>query len=221
MRHSHTLPAVLTLLLAAAPAIAQQPAPLTVGRTIERSIALGQTHSYPLTIESGRFAAGEVMQIGIDLQVAIVGPAGDTIRKFDSPNGNNGAEPFSFTTKTRAFHREPDGTVKRLTLNQNGLHPATRVGAGAVAAKPDFAQFAGRYFSEELEAFYEIEASGDSLVLRSRRLPPIPLNHVRGDVFAGGFPVTSITFERDAAGKVTGLKAGNSRTRDVVFRKQD
>lgn len=118
------------------------------------------------------------------------------------------------------FHREPDGSVKRITLNQNGIHPATRVGAAA-ATKPDFAQFAGQYYSEELETTYRIEAAGDSLTVRIRRMPPVKLNHAKADSFTGSFPVANITFERDAAGKVTGFKVGNSRTRDVVFRKMD
>jgi CubicO group peptidase (beta-lactamase class C family) len=118
------------------------------------------------------------------------------------------------------FHREPDGTVQRLTLNQNGAHPATRVGEAA-PAKPELAQFAGRYFSSELEAFFDVVLEGETLMLKSRRTEPVKLEHQSGDAFRGGFPVASITFERDAAGKVTGFRAGNSRTRDVIFVKQN
>jgi CubicO group peptidase (beta-lactamase class C family) len=118
------------------------------------------------------------------------------------------------------FHREPDGSVKRLTLNQNGAHPAVRVGEAA-PARPELAQFAGRYFSEELEAFFDVAAEGDTLMLRSRRTEPVKLEHQSGDTFRGAFPIASIKFERDATGKVTGLRAGNSRTRDVLFVKQN
>jgi hypothetical protein len=120
------------------------------------------------------------------------------------------------------FHHEPDGSVKRITLNQNGVHPAVRVGGeGAAAAKPDPAQYAGRYFSDELEIFYDVVVEGDSLVLRSRRTPPLTLKHQTGETFSGGQPIATLTFERDDAGKVVAFRAGSGRTRDIVFKKED
>jgi CubicO group peptidase (beta-lactamase class C family) len=117
------------------------------------------------------------------------------------------------------FHRDAAGKWQ-LTLNQNGIHAAVRVEEGP-AAKPELKQYAGRYFSEELETFVEIAHEGDSLVVRSRRGMPVKLQHLRGDEFAGGFPIANVTFMRDAQNVITGFKAGNGRTRDVVFRKED
>ena len=117
------------------------------------------------------------------------------------------------------FHREADGSVKHLTLHQNGAHRATRVGAVAAAAKPDLHTFVGRYFSDELEAFYDVTLEQDTLVLRGRRTEPVKLKHGSGDRFTGSFPIASIVFERDPAGKVTGFRAGNGRTRDVLFKR--
>jgi hypothetical protein len=109
-----------------------------------------------------------------------------------------------------------------LLLNQNGLHPAVRIEeAVAAPAKPELKQYAGRYFSEELETFVDIAHEGDSLVVRSRRGLPVKLQHLRGEEFAGGFPIANVTFERNAQGVITGFRAGNGRTRDVVFKKQD
>lgn len=115
------------------------------------------------------------------------------------------------------FHRDADGSVKRITLNQNGVHSATRVGTQAAQATPNLSDYVGRYFSAELEAFYDIALDGDTLVLRGRRIDPIKLRYGTGDTFAGTFPIASIKFERDSGGKVTGLRAGNGRTRDVLF----
>lgn len=117
------------------------------------------------------------------------------------------------------FHREADGSVKHLTLHQNGAHRATRVGATAAPAKPDLNTFVGRYFSDELEAFYDVALEQDTLVLRARRTDPVKLTHVSGDRFSGSFPIASVVFERDAANKVTGFRAGNGRTRDVLFKR--
>src|SRR5690606_10969858 len=50
------------------------------------------------------------------------------------------------------FHREPDGSVQRITLHQNGDHPARRVEEEAWApTADDLAAYAGRYFSDEVE----------------------------------------------------------------------
>ena len=119
------------------------------------------------------------------------------------------------------FHREADGQVNRITLNQNGAHTATRIGGQASAAKPVLSDFTGRYFSEELEVFYDIAVVNDTLTLNTVRGISIPLKHQRGDTFGGSFPIATITFDRDSSGSVVGLRAGNGRTRDVAFKKQN
>ena len=82
----------------------------------------------------------------------------------------------------------------------------------------DLADYEGRYYSEELEAFYTIAVEDGALRLRHRRFPDaVPLAHQSGDAVTGGFPVVQVAFERDEAGRVVGLRAGNGRTRDVRF----
>lgn len=119
------------------------------------------------------------------------------------------------------FHREADGNVQFVTLHQNGSHRATRVGATPTRPQVDLAAFTGRYFSEELETYYHITLEQDTLRLRANRIGPMKLIHQTGDQFTGSFPIVNIKFERDASGKVTGLRAGNGRTRDVPFRRVD
>ena len=118
------------------------------------------------------------------------------------------------------FEVDEDGEVPALTLFQNGEHRAVRL-ADDGAALPDLADFAGRYFSAELETFYEITIGDPALLLRHRRFGPLTLNHKQGDAFEAEFPLTSVDFERDASGRVTGLKAGNQRTRNVWFERVD
>ncbi len=108
------------------------------------------------------------------------------------------------------------GIAPALTLFQNGEHRAVRLDdeeSGAV----NLADFVGRYFSEELEVFYDISVDDEQLVLHQRRLGSHPLRHRSDDGFDAEFPLGSIDFERDEAGRITGLKAGNVRTRDVWF----
>ena len=60
------------------------------------------------------------------------------------------------------------------------------------------------------------------LTIRHRRFGPLTLTHRSGDAFGRpGFPISDVEFERDDAGRVTGLRAGNGRTRGVWFGRVD
>ena len=115
------------------------------------------------------------------------------------------------------FHRDSDGKVTSATFHQNGNHLAKRLDDETAA--PDLSEFIGRYFSEELETYYDIVLEDSSLVIQHRRLDNIKLNHTKENLFSGGFPIGTVEFERSEDGAVTGLKAGNARTRDVWFDK--
>ena len=117
------------------------------------------------------------------------------------------------------FLRDPEGDVEGLTLHQNGDNHATRLeGEGAEAWEPtaeDLADFAGRFFSEELETFYAFSVEDGSLVLHQRRLDRAELEPGEEDQFSGGG--LSFAFERDRNGQVIGFYVSNGRTRDVRF----
>jgi hypothetical protein len=83
----------------------------------------------------------------------------------------------------------------------------------------DLTAFAGRYFSEELETFYNLSVEGGNLVIRHRRFGPVALTHTSGDSFSATLPVSSVVFQRDAQGNVTGFEAGNGRARGIMFKK--
>ncbi|WP_420617126.1 serine hydrolase [Candidatus Palauibacter sp.] len=117
------------------------------------------------------------------------------------------------------FLRDPEGDVEGLTLHQNGDNHATRLeGEGAEAWEPtaeDLGDFAGRFFSEELETFYAFSVEDGSLVLHQRRLDRAELEPGEEDQFSGGG--MSFAFERDRNGQVIGFYVSNGRTRDVRF----
>jgi CubicO group peptidase (beta-lactamase class C family) len=114
------------------------------------------------------------------------------------------------------FNAAADSTVEGITFDQGGQHPGKRV-----VEKPpaDLASFAGRYFSEELETYYDLSVESGKLVIRHRRFGPVTLTHTSGDSFSGTLPVTQVVFRRDAQGNVTGFDAGNGRARGIVFTK--
>jgi CubicO group peptidase (beta-lactamase class C family) len=117
------------------------------------------------------------------------------------------------------FHRNAEGKVDGLTLNQNGENHATRLeGEEPEAWAPGAAEldaFTGRFFSEELEAFYTITRDGEKLTVHHRRLDDFELTPGEVDAFTGGD--LSFTFERDRNGRVIGFYVANGRTRDVRF----
>jgi hypothetical protein len=114
------------------------------------------------------------------------------------------------------FNTAADSTVEGITFQQGGEHPGRRV-----VEKPpaDLTSFAGRYFSEELETFYDLSVEGGKLIIRHRRFGPVALTHTTGDTFSGTLPVTQVVFRRDAQGNVTGFEAGNGRARGILFKK--
>lgn len=119
------------------------------------------------------------------------------------------------------FHRNEDGEVDGLTLNQNGQNHATRLADDeAPDWEPtieDLADFKGRYFSEELETFYTIELENETLVMHQRRLDDANLTAGVEDTFSGGG--LTLSFERDRNGQVIGFYLSNNRTRNVRFKR--
>ena len=117
------------------------------------------------------------------------------------------------------FLRDSEGEVEGLTLHQNGDNHATRLDDDeAEASSPtaeDLADYAGRFFSEELETFYAFAVEEGELVLRQRRLDRTTLDPGEEDRFSGGG--LSFEFERGRGGRVTGFYLSNVRTRDIWF----
>ena len=116
------------------------------------------------------------------------------------------------------FHRDEDGAVSSITFHQNGDHPANRLADETTINLEDYL---GRYFSEELEAFYTVVVEDENIVLQHRRWDDIQLTHGSGEGFSGGFPIASVDFERGENGTVTGFNAGSGRTRNIWFEKQN
>lgn len=117
------------------------------------------------------------------------------------------------------FHLEADGPATRATLHQNGDAPMRRV--EPVELTPDeLAAYAGRYFSEELETFYQLSVEDGKLTANNFRMAPFTLNHREGDTFTGEqFFFGEVEFVRAGNGTITGFLASNGRTREVWFRK--
>ncbi|MDB4914644.1 MAG: serine hydrolase [Gemmatimonadetes bacterium] len=117
-----------------------------------------------------------------------------------------------------SFNTIEGGAVEGITFQQDGArHPGKRV--EEKAAVVDLTAYTGRFFSEELETFYDLTVEDGKLVIRHRRFGPAALTHTSGDSFSGTLPVSLVVFKRDAQGTITGFDAGNGRARGIAFTK--
>jgi CubicO group peptidase (beta-lactamase class C family) len=121
------------------------------------------------------------------------------------------------------FHRDGQGKVTGLTLHQGGDQKATRLAGESekrwAPTAAELSAYAGRYFSEELETFYDVTVKDGKLLLANRRLGPGTFTAGAKETFrgSGGAADVTVVFERDRNGQVTAFYAGNGRTRDVRF----
>ncbi len=123
------------------------------------------------------------------------------------------------TSASVTFVRGEDGAVAAAVLHgDGGDQRATRLADDVEAWEPgaeDLADFAGRFFSEEIETFYAFTVEEGDLVVHQRRLDRATLTPGERDNFSGGG--MTFAFERDRNGQVIGFYVSNGRTRDVRF----
>jgi len=90
----HRLSIFLSLGLFLTPVVCGQVVTETLqsGKTIEKSLAAGQVHSYTINLEKDQFIQVAVEQRGIDVIVRVFAPSGNLLREFDSPMGSEDTE---------------------------------------------------------------------------------------------------------------------------------
>lgn len=88
-------------------------------------------------------------------------------------------------------------------------------------ARP-FSDYKGIYYSDELQASYEIVENAGHLYANNIRYDAIEMEPLAGDVFeSDAWFLGRMLFTRDAAGKVNGFKVFGGRVRRLAFRKVD
>ena len=93
----------------------QEAQALEPGRSIEREILSGQSHSYRITLDAGKYLRVHVEQQGIDVTVALLTPDGKVVAESRSDNGNFGPEIVSIISigRCRSGGRQATARAKR------------------------------------------------------------------------------------------------------------
>ena len=121
------------------------------------------------------------------------------------------------------FHRDGDGApVDRATLRQGSATVPLARTRRYVPAAEVLRSYAGRYYSAELETFYEMVVDDGTLVARHRRHGDVPLNPQGPDRFvAAPWWLGEVAFDRAPDGTVTGMRVSSGRVRNLRFPKVD
>lgn len=121
--------------------------------------------------------------------------------------------------------RLDDGILLRFYPATDGavLHDVGRGGTRLTRIAPtpeahDLTIYVGRYFSEEIESFYQLIVEDGALAIVHRRLGRIPLRPLARDIFGGPWPLSEVVFERTASGDIAGFAVTEGRTIGVPFR---
>lgn len=88
-------------------------------------------------------------------------------------------------------------------------------------SKVKLSDYAGRFYSRELETYYEFEVINDTLVAHHQRHDDFNLIPIGIDVFeADAWWMGNITFIRNGVSQIHGMKVSNARVRNLSFIKQ-
>jgi len=119
-----------------------------------------------------------------------------------------------------SFKPPRPGAPLQMLTSANGGKPIVHERVEPASYTPEqLAQFAGTYFSEEIDATYTVSLAGDKLVLRRKNVDDAPLQLLFADTFLSVGSGT-LNFKRDPQNHVTGFVVNTGRVRNLRFTKQ-
>src|SRR5262249_14809879 len=115
-----------------------------------------------------------------------------------------------------AFEDAAAGKWRRLrATDRSEVHALTRVEPFIPTAE-QLAEYAGEFYSQELDAVFRITRDGGRLTLHRLKAGPAPMEPLTADLFQLGNRVT-VEFVRDADRRITGFLYSASRIRNLAF----
>jgi CubicO group peptidase (beta-lactamase class C family) len=126
------------------------------------------------------------------------------------------ATPFEMEIE---FHRSQAQQPWAMRVRIEDQPPVECEAAPLVAPSPaQLAEFAGNYFSEELNVTYKIKVEGDKLIYQFARAPQMSLSPMIKDTFAASS--FQLTFLRNGQQRVSGFTINAGRVRNLRFVKE-
>ena len=80
--------------------------------------------------------------------------------------------------------------------------------------------YVGTFYSSELKTAYTITVDGKKIRASHIRHGEIPLQRIFPDVMTGDWPLSTIEFNRNESGQISGIYVSNGRVRNAWFEKQ-
>jgi len=118
------------------------------------------------------------------------------------------------------FQRNAAGQVQQVAALYQGLNMTGRRIDEDAADTQALEEFAGEYYSGELDTTYTLTVQGHQIVARHRRHDGIELAPGQPDQFHGAdWWLGKLVFQRDKDEQITGFKLTGSRVRNVRFEK--
>jgi CubicO group peptidase (beta-lactamase class C family) len=115
------------------------------------------------------------------------------------------------------FEAPGSGGLLRLHVTSSSAKPTSWVAAPVASPTPaELADYAGTYYSDELDVKYDVWVNDTRLALRHRPEPAVALGPAYADAFDFG-EGRVIRFTRDQAAKVDGLEIFAGRVRHLRF----
>jgi len=122
---------------------------------------------------------------------------------------------FRVTAAPMEIEFKPNGELTQTFLGWPSRRPVTLVRRTvATPTRAELDRYAGKYYSEELDATYTVVATDTTLELRTRMGASRTVRPVYKDVFAGDF---LLEFARDGRGDIRGMSMSGGRVRRVQF----
>ena len=112
------------------------------------------------------------------------------------------------------------GGPSRMTLiMDDGRSIVYEVAKPALESRAELAQYAGRYYSEELDTDYTLTLRGNQLLATKKAGDDLLLAPQFADVFGDSKSLISARFTREPRGRVTGFLLNTSRMKGIDFKK--
>jgi CubicO group peptidase (beta-lactamase class C family) len=158
---------------------------------------------------------------GVVIKIASENGTLEEVRDDDKrPLIADGKGHFQAPDSPIVVHFEPDeGDALHLVIETPSEPPQVwkHLAAFALASGAE-KEYAGSYYSDELDVAYRIEDDAGKLVLKRKKNPDQALTPVIRDLFTGGEGV--IEFTRDSSGHVSGMSLSTGRIRHLKFTRQ-